>query len=284
MMSNLMIGADPELFAFRNKSFISAHDLISGTKEDPFKVKDGAVQVDGVAAEFNITPAKTARQFTANLQSVMGQLLGLIQQNGEDIQLRASPVANFSKAYFKSLPAEAKLLGCQPDFDVWKGQQNPPPKSRGYFRTGAGHIHVGWTEFEDISDTSHLFDCGLVVKQLDHVLFPMSFAWDNNTERRKLYGHAGSYRPKSYGVEYRPLSNAWVADPDLHLWIFEATKKAIHDVDKDKKLWTMPLFSEPIEHLRKNPSNKLTQNQLKTYANHLYEIGYPKLPKGYING
>jgi hypothetical protein len=34
--------------------------------------------------------------------------------------------------------------------------------------------------------------------------------WDSDKKRRELYGALGAYRPKSYGVEYRVLSNAWL--------------------------------------------------------------------------
>jgi hypothetical protein len=52
------IGADPEFF-LRDKAtgkFVSAHGLIPGTKRQPMKVDKGAVQVDGMALEFNIDP------------------------------------------------------------------------------------------------------------------------------------------------------------------------------------------------------------------------------------
>ena len=51
---NILIGADPELFVKKDGVVVSGHDLIQGTKADPFPVQDGAVQVDGMALEFNI--------------------------------------------------------------------------------------------------------------------------------------------------------------------------------------------------------------------------------------
>jgi hypothetical protein len=48
-------------------------------------------------------------------------------------------------------------------------------------------------------------------------------------KRRGLYGKRGAYRPKSYGVEYRTLSNFWVGHPALCDWAWRATAKAIDD-------------------------------------------------------
>ncbi len=68
----ILIGCDPELFVFseNKKKIVSAHDLLPGTKEEPFAVPCGAIQVDGVAAEFNITPADESRRFIQNIAIV----------------------------------------------------------------------------------------------------------------------------------------------------------------------------------------------------------------------
>ena len=57
----LLLGADPEAFVVLKDGGIpvSAHGLLPGTKDKPFPVEKGAVQVDGMAAEFNIEPAAT---------------------------------------------------------------------------------------------------------------------------------------------------------------------------------------------------------------------------------
>jgi hypothetical protein len=67
----ILIGADPELFVFtRSGKPVSAHDLIPGTKYEPHEVGNGAVQVDGVAAEFNIDPAANEDEFFFNIAFV----------------------------------------------------------------------------------------------------------------------------------------------------------------------------------------------------------------------
>lgn len=77
--------------------------------------------------------------------------------------------------------------------------------------------------------------CISVVKQLDSVLYPASLLWDNDDKRRSLYGKIGSFRPKSYGVEWRPLSNAFLSSKETQRYVFRTTKKLVdlllnHDV------------------------------------------------------
>ena len=67
----------------------------------------------------------------------------------------------------------------------------------------------------------------MMVKQLDRSLALASILWDDDTQRRTMYGQLGCFRPKPYGVEYRVLSNAWVKDERLAAWVFNAAKKAV---------------------------------------------------------
>lgn len=217
---DILVGADPEIFMFQNGVPISAHGAIPGTKYEPYKVKDGAVQVDGMALEFNIDPASTSEEFIANLTSVMATLASMVP--GYD--LVATPVAEFGNEYIKTQPLEALILGCEPDFDAWKnGEINPRPNGDNPFRTGAGHVHIGWTKDADIYDPEHINAGIMLVKQLDFFLGLPSMLYDSAVKRRTMYGAPGAYRPKSYGVEYRVLSNAWLKDKKLMGWVFDNT-------------------------------------------------------------
>lgn len=227
------IGCDPELFVANHRGkFVSVHDFLPGTKSDPSFVDKGAVQADGTAAEFNIIPAESAEEFSENIRTVLTQLQNIIKLHNPKLSLRVVPTATFDKRYFKKLPIEALRFGCDPDRNAYTTEYLPPQTTEP-FRTGGGHIHIGWGAGYDPNESAHVFDCIEATKQLDAVLYPLSLLWDSDTKRRTLYGKIGSFRAKPYGVEYRPLSNAWVADPDLHLWIFEAARWAMKKMDQD---------------------------------------------------
>lgn len=223
------IGADPEM-AVRNKKtgeFVSAHNLMPGSKLEPFAVTSGAIQVDGVAAEFNIDPAVSSGHFTTYIKTVIEQMSSKI---GSDFELVSEPAVTFRSDYFKSLPEDVRELGCNPDFNAWTGKVNDRPDSTGCMRTFAGHIHCGWDKNLDPTDETHFDDCKIIARNLDYYLGLYSLQWDSDTQRRKLYGKAGSFRPKPYGIEYRPLSNVWLRTTELQQWVYVAALKCINDV------------------------------------------------------
>src|ERR1700749_4488453 len=122
----ILVGADPELFAFDKDTQISAYGMIPGTKHEPFKIDNGAIQVDGMALEFNIDPAKDEVEFIKNLNSVMATLRSMVP----NYDVRAVPVAEFGAEYLAQQPLEAVELGCNPDFDAWSnGGVNEPPNA-----------------------------------------------------------------------------------------------------------------------------------------------------------
>lgn len=222
------LGADPELFMFKEGKPISAFNRIPGDKENPYPVDKGAVQVDGMALEFNISPADSEDEFVSNLNTVISTLRNMVP----DYDVLAIPVAEFGADYIAAQPEMATMLGCNPDFDAWlDGRVNEPPNRDLPFRTGAGHVHIGWTEDASQYDPEHLTDCCNRIKQLDFYLGLPSLFFDKGVKRREMYGKPGCFRPKSYGAEYRVLSNAWLASDNLKHWVYRNTMAAMEAVD-----------------------------------------------------
>lgn len=236
-MSNvqILVGADPELFVKDRVTgaFISGHGMVPGTKADPFPVECGFVQVDGTALEFNIDPSATPDAFVANIDKVMTQLQGMIPDNFEIV---TEAVANYDPEYFSTVPEDAKALGCDPDFNAWGMVQNTPPEVNQPMRTASGHVHIGWGDFSDSWTTvDHYYTCGALARQLDYYLGINSLLWDKDATRRQMYGKAGCFRVKPYGMEYRVLSNAWLKDKNLMRWVHSAAIQGVEDMMQGKR-------------------------------------------------
>lgn len=229
---NFLIGADPEVFVRENGALVSGFNLVPGTKENPYPVQNGAVQVDGMALEFNISPASTVDEFLFNIQSVMAQLSEMIPGKELDV----SSVAHFGEEYMSTQPPEALLLGCDPDFNAYTGAENQKPDVHLPFRTAAGHVHIGWTQDADPKSTQHLEMCMKLTRQLDYFLALPSLFLDTDDTRRKMYGAAGAFRPKSYGVEYRVLSNFWLREESLMRWVYNNVFLAIQALQRGEDM------------------------------------------------
>lgn len=232
-MDKILVGADPEVFVRDKKGrFRSAHGLIPGTKQEPYKVKDGGVQVDGLALEFNINPAATREEFIHNIGSVLGQLAAMVP----DYEIVIQPTAKFNGNHLRAQPEEALELGCEPDFNAYTEEENPRPDNQTTMRTAAGHVHIGFCENADPRDPEHIRRCCTLVQQLDAFLGLTSLFWDPDRKRRRMYGGAGAFRPKTYGVEYRTLSNAWLKDPALVGYVFDQVQECVSRLKSGEKV------------------------------------------------
>jgi hypothetical protein len=257
---NFLLGADPELFLMKEGRFFSGWGMVEGDKATPQRVDLGAVQVDGMALEFNIDPASNKEEFSNNIQAVMSTLQSMVPE----YELTASPTAEFGSEYMASMPDEAKELGCDPDFNAYTSEANETPDGNVTFRTGAGHVHIGFTENVMHDDPTHKEMCNMLVRELDLFLGLPSLFLDTDTKRRELYGKAGACRYKSYGVEYRVLSNFWLQTPELIDWVYDGVDRAIQSLCSGETLSSnYPDIQEVI-----NTSNKERAKEI------LEDIGY----------
>jgi len=221
--TEFLIGADPEFFVAKKGKPVSAYGLVPGDKKKPYKVRRGAVQVDGMALEFNIDPVKSSIGFVNNINAVMKQILEMTP----DLEFYNGCVAEFGAEYIEAQPMDAKRLGCEPDFNAYTGKANPRPDAKTPFRTAAGHVHIGWTNDVDPHHPDHFEACRTLTKQLDFHLGIPSLLWDEDVKRRDLYGQVGCFRPTHYGVEYRVLSNAWLKSDLLKRTVYGNTIRAV---------------------------------------------------------
>ncbi len=218
------IGADPELFAVDgNGKFKSVIGILQGTKEHPFEIRpDGcAVQVDNVAAEFNIPPSTSAEQFIEAINFNLNYITRVLEAH----ECKPAIVASAEFSSDELADPAAQVFGCDPDFNAWTGRKNPRPMSRNRaLRVSGGHIHIE-TKLDPFY-VARCFDLWVVVPSL---------ALDRDVRRRELYGKAGACRPKPYGVECRALSNFWLASDDLKKWVYDQTHLAVDFAEQGYK-------------------------------------------------
>ena len=244
----MLIGTDTELFLRKNGQFVSAHGVIPGSKVNPYPVKKGMVQVDGMAVEFGIDPVKSWPMFKYNINTVLQRMQEMIP---DDIEMVIQATATFEKEHMDAQPDEARLLGCDPDYNAYTREENPPPSPASLQRTAGGHLHFGFLDEEkDINDPALMEDCCKVAIQLDYALGLLGLVHDPDRARMRMYGKPGSFRPKPYGIEYRVLSNFWLSSERMMHRVYHNAKAAFSKLDNGMDFETY--------YIKHNGNNTLT--------------------------
>lgn len=230
MIKNVTLGADPELFLIHKNTnkFISSIGLIMGDKNFPMPITDEghSVLCDNVSVEFTFPPCKTSQDYVKQINFCKEWILGNIPA---DLTLSDKASAYFDEDQLDD--EGAVTFGCSTDHNVYTKKPNTPPNLAvtKNLRVNGGHIHIGW-------DNPKVSDKLQLIKAMDLYLGLPALLLDNDTERRQMYGKAGCYRDKPYGVEYRTLSNFWIMDDEFIKWAFHNTMKAIEFVNSGSKL------------------------------------------------
>lgn len=246
----ILIGADPEVFLRDSTGqIVSAIGRLGGTKASPIPCDFGAVQEDNVLAEYNITPASSADKWVWYHKAMLEEIS---KRTGCTPVAQASHV--FDTEYLKTLGKQAIMFGCEPDYNAYTGRANRKPNPFQGMRTAGGHIHVGF--LEEMPDTKPVD----VVRAMDSVLGVPSVLLDADDKRRSMYGKAGCYRDKPYGVEYRTLSSFWLGSYDLMRWAYNATIVALSDVSKWSELAVSQNVRAIIDNNDKDAARKFVKN------------------------
>jgi len=249
-------GCDPEVFMADLKGNLkSSVGLIGGSKSHPMELPLGkgfAVQEDNVAMEFNIPPANGAAEYVSHIRKTLGFLEQTIQQ------AYGFKIVNQSAAVFPDAELNsdaARMFGCDPDYDVWTGRKNPRPSAPDKnLRSCGGHVHVGF----DINSVNR----GSVMKAMDLHLGIPSVLMDKGELRKQLYGKAGAYREKEFGVEYRTLSNFWIFDNRLIEWVWRNTERAISAVEAR---FPFEEYKDSIVNAINNNDKRLAEQLVNTF-------------------
>ncbi len=226
----MLIGADPEILISKLGEMSHCIGILGGSKEKPRPVTGGAVQEDNVAFEFNIDPTSDRIIFRDRVKSVMQQGIDIL---GPDFAITDLASHIYTPEQLANMPEAAMVFGCDPDLNALTGRLNPAPRSANLgLRSAGGHIHLGFGEDQELDDNIRRI-AGVMC---DYHLGLPSLLLDTDTRRRELYGKAGAMRSKSYGMEYRTLSNFWVHSDDNIFWAFDQAKKAYESIDNFREI------------------------------------------------
>lgn len=211
------IGSDPEVLVSDAATgrMLSCAGHLGGSKGKAIPM-DGlpegfGIQEDNVMLEFNIPPAYSAREFDSHISTALEYVDGLVRSTfvqGADVHKQCSMVYGMDQLE----SAKAQEFGCSADFDAHQQGVALRPFTPdilthpdGQWRFAGGHIHLGYLNPAGVPEF-------VVAALADYYIGLRSIGLDAQGERRKYYGSAGRYRPTSYGIEYRSLSNFWLFD------------------------------------------------------------------------
>lgn len=240
-LTNVTVGADIEVFLQnkQTKEIISAEGFIKGTKSIPYNYdpsnKYFATSLDNVLAEFCIPPARNKVEFYNYIRKSLAYINNSIPKK---YCTSAFPSYSLDPKWLQS--EHSQIFGCEPDFNAYTRTVNRKPYCEDKtLRSAGGHVHVGFAapEFKYSpelyeGENAVLFYTGDnqrcdVIKTLDLFVGVPSVILEPDNKRKELYGKAGCFRPKSYGVEYRTVSNFYLQSKNLILWLYNAVMSAV---------------------------------------------------------
>jgi hypothetical protein len=231
MTNHVTLGADPEFFLrdTRTGRVTPAVGLIGGTKGKPVPIpgadKGFTMQEDNVMVEFNIPPCVDPYVFSDYINHALVRLDAHILDVSDGLLERDVRASRLFAERHLATP-QARMFGCSPDFDGYRGGVAFSPVDMSLivegtkeWRFAGGHVHVGYNKVIPY-EIPHF----VVAQFMDLAVgVPMLSIEKQQGKRAELYGLPGRYRPTSYGIEYRSLSNLWVHDDQLALSVAQNT-------------------------------------------------------------
>lgn len=227
-LNNITIGADPELFIVNENTnqVVSAIGLIPGEKGNPWVGEDMpkgfGLETDNILAEFNIPPVKDKVNFINNIVYMQEYINKFVKNKNPELGIKCSASETVPESELQS--DQAKLFGCDVDYNAYTLKENPKPKGESTNTRSAGfHIHVGYANPNIDTSIS-------LIRYMDAYIGIPSVLKDRDTKRRSLYGKAGSFRLTDYGVEYRVLSSAMMSTSDKLDFVWNQLQQALYAV------------------------------------------------------
>lgn len=235
VINSYTLGADPEFFVYDTESrrIVSSDGIIPGEKGNPYKkdLPEGfGLEVDNILGEYNIPPCTSKEQWVNNHLFMLEWIKKFLQEKNHVLTIKHASSAHIDKDQLQS--DVAREFGCSTDYNVYTEDANPKPNGEATdLRSTGCHIHFGYKGCNIATSFS-------LLKYFDMYLGIPSILYDQDTERRNLYGKAGCFRLTPYGFEYRVLSGIWISSREKIEWMYDQVEKAVYAYNHD-----LPLIS-----------------------------------------
>ena len=188
--------------------------------------------------EFNIPPSKNLKTFVKNITNGINFAESKIRPNFLDLS---------ASSYFNSENLEdkrAKEVGCEIEYNAYNFKPNNDIEEalrNTSIRTSGGHLHLSGEKHDAIDDKT-LYPIFVYMMDLFVAIPSILIEKDySQRDRRKIFGKAGSYRIKPYGIEYRVLSSWWTSKPEYSALIYRMCEFVFEFMNNEmwKKFWNL---------------------------------------------
>ncbi len=224
--TSAMLGGDPEFFIANKRGKILSADKFFPSKHEPIDIKakndlKSRLFFDGIQAEIAVAQNNCREYFADNVRECLRRAYEHIPK---DHTVVVKPASKISKNVIDEADPEARMFGCEPDFNAYTLSVNTPEMdaSRHPFRYAGGHMHFGISspyknstspEFRMAkTEEGHI----RIIRFMDLLVSIPTLLLDSgpgSKKRRDKYGKAGCFRPTPYGIEYRTPSCWWIQSP-----------------------------------------------------------------------
>lgn len=221
---NFTLGTDPEVFVEDdNGKLLPAFDFLP-SKYEPREVAPGQTAYwDGFQAEFSVVPSTSISKVLASVRLGLAGVLKAAQEKNPKARLSPQTVVDVDLDYLRTINPEYSQFGCMPSYNVYQISGMGIDGIDCPHRFSGGHIHAGIGK-----QTEDMFE--KIVRNLDALVAVAGVSMFENIDnpiRRRYYGLAGEFRMPPHGIEYRPLSNAWLFNPECAHMMFDVSRKVM---------------------------------------------------------
>ncbi|MGL5013606.1 MAG: putative amidoligase domain-containing protein [Bacteroidales bacterium] len=264
-MSKLLIASDPEKFTINEFGVIgSVAGKLGCSKWEKLNfAPDVRIQEDNVLVEFDINPHSEFESFNKNMIDGIEACRSVVNKIGYDLAEGVSSHI-FTMDELRTFDKSAFVMGCDADYNALTGMINPKPEaSDAGLRTAGGHIHLGYDTI--LNGRMPLGESQKIAGVMcDYFLGLPSLLMDKDDRRRELYGKAGSIRFKPYGIEYRTLSNFWIADDEHRRWAWDQATKAIDNTFGDFQRLVSRVSPDEIQRVINEGDKRAAEKYIKS--------------------